>query len=105
VSAAVKSRSFSSRSWYVSSSRPFKARTPSKRRSASLPSTYAPDLNLIEEAFSKIERILLLGKARKREALMSAIGKALDSVIDRIRKASVPTMATAYWSNNYGKSQ
>ena len=56
-------------------------------------------------AFSTIECILLLGKARKRETLVSAIGKALDSVIDGIRKASSPTTATAYWSNNCGTSQ
>jgi transposase len=41
---------------------------------------YSPDLNPIEEAFSKIKRLLRLIGARTKEALVKAIAKALDAV-------------------------
>ena len=41
---------------------------------------YSPDLNPIEEAFSKIKRILRKAEARSREALIEAMGKALDAI-------------------------
>jgi transposase len=41
---------------------------------------YSPDLNPIEEAFSKAKRLLRVIGARTKEALMEAIGKALDVV-------------------------
>jgi len=41
---------------------------------------YSPDLNPIEEAFSKIKRFLKQIKARTRGALVEATGKALDAV-------------------------
>ena len=41
---------------------------------------YSPDLNPIEEAFSKIKRFLRQIKARTRGALVEATGKALDAV-------------------------
>jgi transposase len=41
---------------------------------------YSPDLNPIEEAFSKVKRLLRVIGARTKEALMEAIGKALDVV-------------------------
>jgi transposase len=41
---------------------------------------YSPDLNPIEEAFSKIKGILRKIGARTRRALVEAIGKALDTV-------------------------
>ena len=41
---------------------------------------YSPDLNPIEEAFSKIKRILRKAEARSREALVEAMGKALDAI-------------------------
>ena len=41
---------------------------------------YSPDLNPIEEAFSKIKRLLRVFGARTKEALVEAIGKALDVV-------------------------
>ena len=44
---------------------------------------YSPDFNPIEEAFSKIKRLLRTIGARTREGLMEAIGKALDAVSDR----------------------
>src|SRR3712207_3888831 len=44
-----------------------------------LPS-YSPDLNPIEEAFSKIKRLVRKAQARTREALIEAIGSALFAV-------------------------
>ena len=44
-----------------------------------LPS-YSPDLNPIEEAFSKIKALVRKESARVREALVEAIGRALVSV-------------------------
>ena len=44
-----------------------------------LPS-YSPDLNPIEEAFSKIKALLRAAGARTREALFEAIGRALRAV-------------------------
>jgi transposase len=44
-----------------------------------LPS-YSPDLNPIEEAFSKIKALVRKAGARMREALVEAIGRALASV-------------------------
>jgi transposase len=44
-----------------------------------LPS-YSPDLNPIEEAFSKIKALVRKAGARVREALVEAIGRALAAV-------------------------
>jgi transposase len=44
-----------------------------------LPS-YSPDLNPIEEDFSKIKALVRKVGARVREALVEAIGRALDAV-------------------------
>jgi transposase len=44
-----------------------------------LPS-YSPDLNPIEEAFSKIKRLVRKAEARTKEALLEAIGWALSAV-------------------------
>ena len=41
---------------------------------------YSPDLNPIEEAFSKIKGILRKAEARSREALVKAMGRALDAI-------------------------
>jgi transposase len=41
---------------------------------------YSPDLKPIEETFSKVERLLRVIEARTKEALVVAIGKALDAV-------------------------
>jgi transposase len=41
---------------------------------------YSPDLNPIEEAFSKIERLLRVIGARTKVTVVEAIGKALDAV-------------------------
>ncbi len=41
---------------------------------------YSPDMNPIEEAFSKVKGILRKAKARTREALMEATGSALDAI-------------------------
>jgi transposase len=41
---------------------------------------YSPDLNPIEEAFAKLKALLRMAGARTREALLDAIGRALDAV-------------------------
>jgi len=41
---------------------------------------YSPDLNPIEEAFSKVKRILRRAEARSRGALIEAISTALSAV-------------------------
>lgn len=41
---------------------------------------YSPDLNPIEEAFSKIKALLKKAAARTREALIGAMGEALAAV-------------------------
>jgi transposase len=47
---------------------------------------YSPDLNPIEEAFSKIKGILRKAEARSREALIEAIGRALDAITSQEAK-------------------
>lgn len=44
---------------------------------------YSPDLNPIEQAFSKVKGLLRRAEARTREALVQAMGRALDSVSAR----------------------
>jgi len=51
-----------------------------------LPS-YSPDLNPIEEAFSKIKGLVRKAEARSREALVEAIGWALSAVSSRDARA------------------
>ena len=41
---------------------------------------YSPDFNPIEEAFSKIKRLLRKVEARTREALVEAVGAAISAV-------------------------
>jgi transposase len=41
---------------------------------------YSPDFSPTEEAFSKVKALLRREKARTREALTEAIGRALDAV-------------------------
>ena len=41
---------------------------------------YSPDFSPIEEAFSKLKGMLRKAGARTREALVEAIGRALDAV-------------------------
>jgi len=43
---------------------------------------YSPDLNPIEEAFSKIKGILRKAEARTREALVDVIGPAISSITE-----------------------
>jgi transposase len=50
-----------------------------------LPS-YSPDLNPIEEAFSKIKGLLRKAEARSRERLMGAVGGAISAVTPRDAK-------------------
>jgi transposase len=44
---------------------------------------YSPDLNPIEEAFSKIKGLLRKAGARSREALIEALGRALEAITSR----------------------
>ena len=44
---------------------------------------YSPDFSPIEEAFSKVKALLRCAAARTREALVEAIGRALDAVTAR----------------------
>jgi transposase len=44
---------------------------------------YSPDLNPIEQAFSKVKGLMRKAEARTREALLEAIGRALDAVTVR----------------------
>ena len=44
---------------------------------------YSPDLNPIEQAFSKVKGLLRRAEARTREALVGAMGRALDAVCAR----------------------
>lgn len=44
---------------------------------------YSPDFNPIEQAFAKVKGLLRRAEARTREALIEAIGSALDAVTDR----------------------
>lgn len=41
---------------------------------------YSPDLNPIEQAFAKLKALLRRTGARTREALLEAMGRALDAV-------------------------
>ena len=41
---------------------------------------YSPDLNPIEEAFAKLKALLRKAQGRTREALLEAMGRALDAV-------------------------
>jgi len=41
---------------------------------------YSPDLNPIEEAFSKVKGLLRRARVRSREALVEAMGRGLDAV-------------------------
>ena len=66
---------------------------------------YSPDLNPIEEAFSKIKRLLRVFGARTKGALVEAIGKALNVVsagdARRFFTYCGYTAVTAGQSNNY----
>jgi transposase len=44
---------------------------------------YSPDLNPIEEAFSKIKGLLGKAGARSREALIEVLGRALEAIISQ----------------------
>jgi transposase len=44
---------------------------------------YSPDFSPIEEAFSKVKCLIRKAQARSREALVEAMGKALDAVTAR----------------------
>ena len=45
-----------------------------------LPPPYSPDLNPIERAFSRVKGLMRKAEARTHEALIGAMGRALDAV-------------------------
>jgi transposase len=47
---------------------------------------YSPDFSPIEEAFSKVKGLMRKAEARSREALVDAMGKALDAITARDAK-------------------
>lgn len=47
------------------------------------PPPYSPDLNPIEQAFSKVKGLLRRAEARTRESLIEAMGRALEAVSGR----------------------
>jgi transposase len=56
---------------------------------------YSPDFSPIEEALSKIKALLKKSAARTREALVEAMGQALEAVTPlRMWRAGSPTVAT-----------
>ena len=65
---------------------------------------YSPDLNPIEEAFSKIKALLRKAKARTREGLIEAMGEAISG---RLRsgtpEASSSTAGTIEWVRCYDR--
>jgi transposase len=46
-------------------------------------SPYSPDFNPIEQAFSKVKGLMRRAEARTREALIEAMGRALEAVTAR----------------------
>jgi len=49
---------------------------------------YSPDLNPIEEAFSKLKCLIRKAEARSREALLEAIGMAISALSARDARGS-----------------
>ncbi len=66
---------------------------------------YSPDLNPIEQAFSRRSRgFMRKAEARTREALMEAMGRALDALTSRDARGFFGHCAvTARWTNYYDK--
>ena len=63
---------------------------------------YSPDLNPIEEAFAKIKALVRKAGARTSEALIEAMGRALEAQLRRrTPTASSSTVATVLWPNCY----
>ena len=61
---------------------------------------YSPDLNSIEEAFSKIKALLRRARARVCEALVKAIGRALEAVTGRDARGFFEHSDTVYRANH-----
>ena len=66
---------------------------------------YSPDLNPNEEAFSKVKALLRRSGARAREALVGAIGRALDEVTarDACRASSIIAATATYRYTSYDR--
>ena len=50
---------------------------------------YSPEMNPIEQAFSKVKGLLRRAESRTREALIGAMGRALDAVSARDARGSL----------------
>ena len=64
---------------------------------------YSPDLNPIEEAFSKLKALLRRAGVRTREALIEAMGRERWRRLRRTPAASSSTAATALQPNCYDR--
>jgi transposase len=64
---------------------------------------YSPDLNPIEQAFSKVKGILRRAAVHTRETLIEAMGRALSAVSARDAEGSSGTAATVRWINCYDR--
>ena len=62
---------------------------------------YSPDLNPIEEAFSKVKHTLRKIAARTKEVLVEAMGRALDALSGEDARGSSSTAATAPRRSSY----
>lgn len=64
---------------------------------------YSPDLNPIEQAFSKVKGLLRKAGARTREALIEAMGRPFRRSVPGTPRASWVTAATAPRPNRYDR--
>jgi len=65
---------------------------------------YSPDLNPIEEALSKIKRILRKAQARSREALVEAMGRAArHDHVPGCERLFSSTADIEHWVNRYDR--
>jgi transposase len=62
---------------------------------------YSPDLNPIEEAFSKVKASLRRARARSRETLVGAIGRAISAVTARDARAFFEHCGYRLQANRY----
>jgi transposase len=62
---------------------------------------YSPDLNPLEEAFAKVKSDLRKAEVRSGEALIEAMGRALDGITPEMRGASSSTADTEHRVNRY----
>jgi len=64
---------------------------------------YSPDLNPIEQAFSKVKGLLRKTEARTREVLIEAMGRAWTRSRTATPAGSSGTAVTVRWTNRYDR--